>query len=239
MALGLVLTGYFSNLFVFTSLIIIHEFGHFIVSKLFKYKVNKIVIYPYGGITKLDTIINTNIFRDFIIAISGIVFQCIYFYIIFILYNLGIVRQYIYDLFILYHNSMLIFNLLPIIPLDGFKIVNLALCKIFNFNLANNISVFISLISLILFLYSGLYENNYSMLLTIGILMQNIYKFYMNIKYIYNKFLLERYIYDINFKSKKVICNIDKMYKNKTHFFAQNGKFIGEKDLLAKFFGKK
>ena len=55
MALGLVLTGHFSNLFVFTSLILIHEVGHFFMAVFLRYKVEKIIIYPYGGLTKIDS----------------------------------------------------------------------------------------------------------------------------------------------------------------------------------------
>ena len=118
MALGLVLTGHFSNLFVFTSLIIIHEFGHVISASVFKYKIKKIIIYPYGGLTEFDNIINTNVYKDLVVAISGIFFQCIYFMIIYILYSNDIVRDYIYNLFLLYDKSLLFFNLLPIISLD-------------------------------------------------------------------------------------------------------------------------
>ena len=235
-ALGLVLTGHFVNLFIFTSLIIIHEMGHYIVSLLFKYKVDKIIIYPYGGITKLDTMINTYIYKDLIIAISGVLFQSIYFFIIYLLYCNGVVRGYIYDLFSLYHNSMIIFNLLPIIPLDGSKIINLILSKYCNFNLANKLTVVISLCTIVIFLYSGIFENNYSIILVIGILMQNIYKFYYDISYIYNRFLIERYLYDIRYKNKKVISDENKMYKNKSHLFIKNGKIILEKEFLSKFF---
>lgn len=72
---------------------------------------------------------------------------------------------------------MLIFNLLPIYPLDGAKIVNLILSKYFSFNIANYISIVISLITVVFFLYSDIYENNYSIILVIGVLMKNIYKF--------------------------------------------------------------
>ena len=239
MALGLVLTGHFSNLFIFTSLILIHEFGHYFMARIFGYKVEKIIIYPYGGLTKIDTLINTSIGNELIVSIFGIVTQCIYFFLIYILYINGIVREYIYNLFCLYHKSMLIFNLLPIIPLDGFKILNLLLSKFFCFNLSNNISVFLSLVSLVLFLYSGLFEKNYSIIFVIGILMQNIYRYYYNIKYIYNRFLIERYIYDIRFKKNRVIDNINKMYKNSSHFFVKNGSFIDEKLFLTDFFKKR
>ncbi|MBQ8192931.1 MAG: hypothetical protein IJZ46_02540 [Bacilli bacterium] len=239
MAIGLVLTGHFANLLVFTSLILIHETGHFLTSIIFKYKVDKIIIYPYGGITKLNTMINTNIGKDLLIAISGTIVQSIYFIIIIILFNSGIIREYIYNLFLLYHNSMLLFNLLPVLPLDGSKIISLILAKFLNFNLANNLTVFISLITIIILLISKVYENNYSLLLSLGILMQNIYKFYKEISYIYNRFLLERYLYNFNYKKNKVINNKDKMYKNRIHFFYKNGIIQDEKAYLKDFFNKK
>lgn len=97
MAFGLVITGHFINLIIFTSLIIIHELGHVIMAIIMRYKVNKIIIYPYGGITNIDTRINTKIENDLLVAISGIIMQSIYFGIIFFLYRNGIVREYIYS----------------------------------------------------------------------------------------------------------------------------------------------
>lgn len=239
MAFGLVITGHFVNLIIFTSLIIIHEIGHIIISKILSYKIDKVIIYPYGGFVKLNTRINTKIENDLLVAISGIIMQSIYFGIIFFLYRNGIVREYIYSLFLLYHKSMLIFNLLPIYPLDGAKIVNLILSKYFSFNIANYISVVISLIMIVVFLYSDIYENNYSIILVVGVLMQNIYKFYKDISYIYNRFILERYLFKFNYKDKKVIKNINKMYKNREHLFNDKGKLINEKEYISTFFEKK
>lgn len=238
MALGLVLTGHFVNLLIFTSLILIHELGHVITSIIFNYKVDKIIIYPYGGLTKINTLVNTSIKKDLAVALSGILMQSIYFLIIYILYRNNIIRAYIYQLFFLYHKSMLVFNLLPIIPLDGFKILNLILSWLFNFNLSNNVSVFISLITIAILLFSNLYEKNYSMVLVIGLLMKNIYVFYNSINYIYNRFLLERYLYDINYQDKKIITNVSKMYKNKSHLLIEDGKIIPEKKFLSEYFLK-
>lgn len=238
MAFGLVVTGYFVNLVIFTSIIIVHECGHVIASKFFGYRVEKVIIYPYGGLTKLNTLINTDICKDLFIAISGVVMQSVYFFIIYFLYKNGIVREYIYNLFFLYHRSMFIFNLLPIIPLDGFKILNLILSWFLNFNLSNNLSIFISLITIVVFLLGDFYERNYSMLLVVGILMKNIYQFYTNISYIYNRFLLERYLYHISYKNKKIIKNVDGMYKNKSHLLIKNNKIITEREFLDAFFEK-
>lgn len=239
MALGLVLTGHFSNLLVFTLLIIVHELGHVFSSLIFGYKISKIIIYPFGGLTKLNTMINTNIYEDLVVAISGTLMQCVFFVIIYIMYKNGLIREYIFNLFYLYHKSMFLFNLLPIIPLDGFKILNLILSKIFNFNLSNNLSVFISLFFVTIFLFSGMYDKNYSIVLIIGIFMKNIYTFYNQIGYIYNRFLLERYLYSFNYKKKKVISDGSKMYKDKSHLIVKNGRILTEKGFLFDFFQKK
>lgn len=239
MAFGLVITGHFSNLIVFTSLIVIHELGHVIASMYFKYKVDKIVIYPYGGLTKFDKKINTNINNDIIVAISGLLFQVVYFLVVLFLYKNNMIREYIYNLFYLYHRSMFIFNILPIIPLDGSKLINLILSKYFNFNVANKLTIIISFMTIIIFMFSGIFDKNYSLIMIIGVLLNNIYKFYSELSYIYNRFLLERYLHNFNYKKYKVIDNKDKMYKNKRHYFYINGKIIGEKEYLNSFFQKK
>ena len=238
-AFGLVITGHFVNLIIFTSLIIIHEMGHIIISKILSYKIDKVIIYPYGGFVKLNTRINTKIENDLLVAISGIIMQSIYFGIIFFLYRNGIVREYIYNLFRLYHHSMIIFNLLPIYPLDGAKILNLILSKYLSFNIVNYITVVVSFITIIIFLISDSYEKNYSLLLVIGILMKNIYEFYYNISYIYNRFIIERYLFNFNYKDKKIIKNKDRMYKNKEHLFNKNGRLISEKEYIKSFLEKK
>lgn len=239
MAFGLAITGHFINLIIFTSLIIIHELGHYLTARYYNYQIDKIVIYPYGGITKLNTKINTNIEKDLQIAISGPLIQCIYYLIIFFLYQNNLIREYTYNIFNLYHHSMIIFNLLPIYPLDGAKITNLLLSKYLNFNLSNRLTIIISLITIIIFLYTESYEKNYSLILTIGLLMENIYKFYQNLSHIYNRFIIERYLYNFSYKQHKTITNKDKMYKNKYHFFLIKGKLIEEKDYISNFFKKK
>ena len=239
MAFSLVITGHFSNLIVFTSIIIIHELGHVISSIIFKYKIDKIIIYPYGGLTKINKKINTNINKDIIVAISGILFQTLYFIIILFLYKNNMIREYIYNMFYLYHKSMLIFNILPIIPLDGSKVINLILSKYLNFNLANKLTIVVSFITIIIFLFSNMYDKNYSIIMIIGVLLNNIYKFYKELSLIYNKFLLERYLYSFNYSKYKIINNKERMYKNKFHYFNINNKLIEEKDYLKKIFQKK
>lgn len=237
-AIGFILTGYFSNIIIFTSIIIIHELGHYLMALYYNYKVDKITIYPYGGITKFSTLINTSINKDLMISISGLIMQSIYYIIITILYTNGYIREYIYNSFTLYHNSIIFFNILPIIPLDGSKIINLILSKYIHYKLANKLTIAISLITIIILLVSRVFEYNYSFIIILGLLMKNIYTSYQNIEYTYNKFILERYLYNIEYKKKKIVKDKDHMYKNKTHYFNINQKLIKEKDYLNSLYTK-
>ena len=238
-ALGFILTGYFSNLLVFTSIIIIHELGHFIVAKINKWNVEKIVIYPYGGLVKMNNLINTNINKELLVSISGIIFQLIYYILIYYLYQKGIIREYIFNLYKLYNHSMLLFNLLPIHPLDGSKVLNLLLSKIIPFNKANQLNIIVSNITIIIVLIINYYNFNYTMILILGVLLDNIVKYYKELKYIFNKFLLERYLYKITYKKTKEINKISNMYKDKYHILKENNRYITEKQALTHKFKQK
>ena len=238
-ALSFIITGYFSNLIVFTSIIIIHELGHYITAKLHSIEVNKIIIYPYGGLTQINSPINTKISIDLKIAISGIVFQLIYYFIIYILYKNNIIREYIFEEFTTYNFSILFFNILPIHPLDGSKILNLFLSKMLPYKLTLKLNILVSLITLIIIFYINYYQFNYTTILIITIILDNIVKYYKEINYIFNKFLLERYLNKKINKKNKTINKIENMYKEKYHLIKNKNHYITEKQALKDRFYRK
>ena len=87
MAIGFILSGYITNLIVFTLIILVHELGHYFIAKLNNFKIDKIIIYPYGGITKINININENINKELSVAIGGILIQLILYLVIYMLYK--------------------------------------------------------------------------------------------------------------------------------------------------------
>ena len=231
-ALSFILTGYFSNLLVFTSIILFHELGHYLIAKINKLNVEKIIIYPYGGITKINSKVNTPINKELTVAIAGIIFQSIYYLIIVILYQNNLIRDYIFNIFKTYHYSILIFNLLPIYPLDGSKILTLILSKFIPYKKVCHLNIIISIITTILFLTINYFEFNYTTILILTIIIDNLIKYYKNINYTFNKFLLERYLYKMNYKKNKTIKKLDNMYKDKYHIIKEKNGYITEKQAL-------
>ena len=238
MAFGYVISGYYINLIAITSLLLIHELGHYTAAKLLKFKVLKIVIYPFGGITKIHDLINKDINEEILVATSGVIFQFIFYLIIVYLNHINIIRDYTLNIYTLYNNQIIFFNLMPIYPLDGSKIINLLLSKFFNYNLSNKLTIIISLIGMSLFILTSSYNHNYSYIMVLSVLIIYNYKFIKQLKYIYNKFLLERYLYNISYPKIKIINNGNKMYKNNSHIIKVNNNYITEKKYLSKYYFK-
>lgn len=238
MAFFYVISGYYINLIAITSLLLIHELGHYTTAKLLKFKVLKIIIYPFGGITKINDLINKDINEEILVATSGVIFQFIFYLIIVYLNHINIIRDYTLNIYTLYNNQIIFFNLMPIYPLDGAKIVNLLLSKFFNYNLSNKLTIIISLIGMFLFILTSSYNHNYSYIMVLSVLIIYNYKFIKQLKYIYNKFLLERYLYNISYPQIKIISNGNKMYKNNSHIIKINNSYITEKKYLSKYYFK-
>jgi len=147
------LSASFKNFFFFLSIIIIHELGHLLMGLFLGWELDKICLYPYGGVTKFNEDINRKLIEELLILINGPLFQIIYFMIGYYLFN--------DESFIYYNLSILIFNLLPIYPLDGGRILNIILSYFLSFRLSYYLSIIISLfVSIIFIIYSIL--NNYT-----------------------------------------------------------------------------
>ena len=235
-ALGLILTGYYLDLIIYTSLILVHELGHYIVAKALNFNVIKIIIYPYGGLTKLDDLINKNINKELLISISGILFQLLFFFIIVILYKNNIIRLYNYNLYREYNKILILFNILPIYPLDGFKILKLLLEKFVPYKVTNILTLIISVISIIIILVFNVFCGNYSFVMIIVILLNYIYIYFKNFSFLYNRFLLERYLYKIRYNDTIIIKNKNYFYKNKSHIIKNNKKYEKEESFLNNLF---
>lgn len=219
--------GYFRFITYFMLLIIVHELGHIIISLIFKWNIDKIIILPFGGLTKYNEIINRPLIEEFLIAISGIIFQIVFYLIL---------KNCIDYKYLNFINCFIIFfNLLPIYPLDGSKILNIFLNVITSYKNSLSITIIISYIFIIIFSLLFFNTNKIIGIILIFLLIQ-VNKLYRERKELFNKFLLERYLNDFKFKKKKTINNVDKMKKDYRHLFYIDGTYLTENYFLKKMF---
>ena len=211
------LAGYYKDILTIYFILIIHEVGHYIIMRYYSINIKSITLYPYGGLIKSDMLINTNSYKVLLISLGGIIIQCIFSIIFFILYKIGYVGNSYYFLFNKYNFYIILFNLLPMFPLDGFKIFNSLIEIFFSFKLSIKISIIFNFITLILFiLYLYFYRiNNY---IIITFLLTSLINYLISFKYILNKFYLERIIYNINYNGLISVSDKSKMFKNKFNY---------------------
>lgn len=214
-------------------LIIIHELGHFVTAIILNVKVNKIYIYPFGGISKLNMRFNIKKQKEILILIMGPIFQLIGYYVII---NIPFFINY-YKIINIYNYSILIFNLLPIYPLDGAKLLNILLSSFIPLKKSYIISIIISYITIILMILM-IKNKTINLLFIVIFLLYKITSEYKKIKYYYEKFLLERYLYKYKFKNVKIINDINNFYRDKKHLVYINNKYYTEKEILEKKYKK-
>lgn len=222
------LTGNFKGFFLFSSIIIIHETGHIIAATYYKWKIEKIILLPFGALTIFHEKINRPLKEEFVILLLGPLTQII-FTLIFI-NNKEIVE---------YSNLILMFNLLPIYPLDGAKLLNIILNKLTSFKKSHLITIYISLITIIFLILKVKF--NLIFVLIITFILFKVIEEYKNHNNFFNKFLLERYTNNFNFKKKKLIKGIklNKMKRDYKHIFYYNNHYHSEKEILKKRFDLK
>ena len=107
------------------------------------------------------------------------------------------------------------------------------LCNYFcNYIKSFYLSLVFSLIVLIgLFVYNIIYFN-LNLLLMIIVLIFKIIASYRNLRHFYNRFLLERHLYDFPFKKKEYVNSINKFYRDRIHIV----NLENEKNVLKRYF---
>lgn len=228
------ITGLYKEFLIIFIIIIVHEMGHFLAGYIYKWNFDKIEIFPFGGCVKFNESLNKSINEELIILLSGPLIQVLLFLFVSIIYKNGFISYRNYNLFKMYHYMLLIFNLLPIYPLDGGRIVNLFLYKVMPYKLSNKIMILISLVTIIISCF--IYKNINYIFMAIMIIF-DLLKYLKEQEYLFNKLLLERLMYKYSFKKIKVIKNINRFYKERKHFIKVNDHYIDENEYLSMRYG--
>lgn len=188
--------------------------GHFITGKLLHLKVKEIKLFMFGGVTTLDEDLNLNIYKEILLLIMGPITQILFVALLLILYRLEIISTLSYIKFYNINMLLLKFNLLPILPLDGGKLINNLLDLIISYDLSHTISIIISFISLpLLFTF----DNKLLIIILFIFLLLNLLNEISIHKYRLELLLLERKYKKFNFKKTIKINNTKNIMRNKNY----------------------
>lgn len=190
-----IVTGHFIELALFLLIVIIHELGHAVAASYLSWRIKRIHLMPFGGVAEIDEHGNRPIKEEAIVILSGPLQHVWMMGLGFLFYQFSWMPPHLYEKFIEFNMMVLIFNLLPIWPLDGGKLVYLWRSMKEPFPLAHRRTMAISSASLLLFtlIVLILQPFNLNIWVIIAFLSFSLYFEWKQSRYVFVRFLLERY----------------------------------------------
>lgn len=214
----------------------VHELGHFLTAIILKVEPDKIYIYPFGGISKFHLSLNEDLSKEFLILLMGPLSQFIFSV---ILVELPFFNHYS-EIIKVYNATILGFNLLPIYPLDGGKLLNILLSWKESFHKSLMITLVVSYV--VVFIFGTIYlfkDFSLNIILIVSFLIYKVTAEWRNKEYLMDKFLLERYLHHYQFKKRKRVNNIHEFMRNRNHLVKIGDRYYTEKEALYKKFHDK
>jgi len=208
MTIGLsILTGRFREMLLLFLVVLIHELGHAGAARFFGWRVNEIVLLPFGGVAVVDEHGNRPLKEELIVILAG-PFQHVW------MIGVGTIFYYLglwddmFSLFLLHNLMVLLFNLLPIWPLDGGKLLFLFYSLRFPFKASHRVMLHSSFICLCLLMMATIvfFPFHLNLWMVIIFLSVSLFKEWKHHHYIYLRFLLERY--STTFKGEKKVVSV-------------------------------
>lgn len=191
------LTGYVRELVVLFAVILIHELGHAAAANLFRWRVKVIRLLPFGGAAEVEESGNIPAWQETIVVLAGPLQNALMIVLALLCRETGLWSEVWAAYFIQVNMMIGLFNLLPIYPLDGGKLVHLILGMWLPYYQTLHVTYLIGLLlsSLMIAVSLGIWQT-YGVdlnMLMIGIfLFMSNWVDYRNISYIFLRFLMSR-----------------------------------------------
>ncbi len=251
-----VVTAHFIELSLLLLIIFIHELGHAAAASFFSWRVKKISILPFGGVAEMDEHGNRPLKEEAIVTLAGPVQHLWLMAAAFVLHEFGLIQEFIFTNFIQFNLMILLFNLLPIWPLDGGKFIFLWLSLKDSFPKAFKQTLIISIFVVALFaiLMLMIEPINLNVWIVISFILFTLRYEWRQSRYVFIRFLMERYYGKKNeFRKLKpivvepdelVIHVLERFQRGYKHpiIIEKNGKETGsldENELLHAYFAEK
>lgn len=190
-----ILTGRFLEVIMLFMIVFIHEMGHALTAHHFNWRIKKIELLPFGGVAEMDEHGNRPLKEELLVIINGPLQHIWLIGLGYFLHFMGWIDQSTFDLFIRHNVMILLFNLLPIWPLDGGKLVFLGMSLKFPFSIAHRYTLFTSLcfVSLLTLFTLLIFPFHLNLWIVLIFVIFAHYVEWKQRKFAHIRFLLERY----------------------------------------------
>ncbi|WP_245805919.1 M50 family metallopeptidase [Bacillus alkalicellulosilyticus] len=189
-----IITGYFKEVVMVFAIVFIHEMGHALVANHFNWRIRKIELLPFGGVAEMDESGNRPFREEFLVIIAGPLQHLWLMGASFAFVSFDFWSTADHQQFILHNLMILGFNLIPVWPLDGGKLVHLGYCYLFAYQRAQALTLYssigvLALVSLLSYIMFPFHLNLWVVLFFLCI---SNYLEWKQRHYAYMRFLMDR-----------------------------------------------
>lgn len=221
------------SVFIVFGLLMIHELGHIVMSWYLKVKIKSLVIYPFGIFADFDNFEEYPSWYELMVSSGGVLFQIVNFIILNLLYQYNYLSLNQVDYYQLLNVQMAVFNLLPIYPLDGGRILHAVCAHFFPYSFAK-VSTFI--MSALVFIVCVRCVSSYWLGLFFVLYIVYLYRefddlLYKRLSFYYNRYHLTNVL-------PTCVHSKNDLYQD-FHNVIVSDKRYREKEWLMRFFSKK
>ncbi len=118
-----IFTARFKELLLLFCIVLIHELGHAFATRHYNWRIKKIQLLPFGGVAELEEHGNKSLKEELVVVIAGPIQHIWMMAVGYMLFEAGWLHAELYYFFMWNNIIILAFNLLPIWPLDGGKVL--------------------------------------------------------------------------------------------------------------------
>nr|WP_188389272.1 M50 family metallopeptidase [Priestia taiwanensis] len=184
---------------VFLFLIVfIHEMGHAVAAHYFGWRIRKIELLPFGGVAVMEEHGNKPLREEVIVLLAGPVQHVWMMVLCYGLFQAKMMESGLYE-FLMWNNiTLLLFNLIPVWPLDGGKLMFCFLSTRYPFRLAHYYTLVFSfsICVIMLVIATFIIPYNLTMWVVLVFLFFSIWVEWRQRTFVFLRFLLDRYYGD-------------------------------------------
>ncbi|MFD1038615.1 site-2 protease family protein [Virgibacillus byunsanensis] len=189
------LTGTFVELFIIISIVLFHELGHYYMASLFRWRIKSIMLWVFGGVMDTDEHGTRPLREEALVTMAGPFQHVIIYVVLLLLQTLELLQPSVLELAFHYNSIILLFNLLPIWPLDGGKFLLTGLSMLFPYKKAYHTVIIFSIITSLAFLILQLFLFPFTLsafFIVLFLVMENRSEWKKR-SFVFIRFLLQRY----------------------------------------------
>ncbi|MFC7440841.1 site-2 protease family protein [Laceyella putida] len=139
-------TGYFIELFTLFVVVLVHELGHLAAAQAVGWRIRSLELLPFGGVLHVDEWGTVPARDEVVVALAG-PFQHLFMILFSLLfYRIGYWSEHWTVYFIQANCMIACFNLLPIYPLDGGKVLQAVMSYFFPYRLCISFTLIFSMV---------------------------------------------------------------------------------------------